>query len=151
VWDVEIDEFIEDLGKFVPRRDSIGYQLLVKNLSDKDQVPILREKIWVLVVGRKYESETIVWNLGNICTKSELDKYSNMWVNSIVEELDWNELQKCWIDLIETCDHGYRPGMGNRHGHANVCPSSSWSQGYGKARNWNKTHRCDPKSPAEFE
>jgi len=117
-------------------------------LQNTEQIPLVQEKIYILALGRSpCNSEEIVWNLGNIATKMEMDLFKNLFEKSVIQDLKWNQVEYLWADL--SCLHGnYRPGMANRHGHANPCPcGSSSKKGYWKAKTWNRSNRREPRGP----
>jgi len=155
LWTCELPDFITHLNLFIPRRDTLAYRIFLDRLEESHQIPLAQEKVWVLALARGLDEE-IVWNLGHVASKMEMMKFESIFENAVVKDLSWSKLEYSWKEI--SCEKSqnysssaYRPGMANRHGHANVCPNRAVSKGYRKAKVWNMGHRTYPRSPAYYE
>jgi hypothetical protein len=154
--DTELDEFIKHLNEYIGQRDSPKYTQLVDEMLKKshNEISYLREKIWIMALCRKPYEEDIVFSRGNVCSKLELINFKKMWDLDETGEIGWTEFEKAQHNLSWYSSHNYRDGMANRHGHANVCPSSLRGlevvpKGYWSAAAYNASHRNSPIGPED--
>ncbi len=153
IWSCDTAEFIRDLNEFIGQRDSATYPELISKMKETADIPLLREKIWILAMCKTYDdTDTIVWNRGNLCTKNDMGMFESMWSTDPIKDIDWDEFYGMWSSLAWTLDyHNYRDGVSNRHGHCNICPYSYRDKnGYWKAKVHNRSDRSNPKSPDDY-
>lgn len=122
VWSCDIDEFVTKLNEFIPQRDGEKYNSLIKELSQNNSVPLLRNKIWVLTLCKIDGTNDIIWNRGNMCSLKDLNVFKNIWDYDTVNLLSWESLYHLWY--IAPVKYEYRESdIPNRHGHCNSNPS----------------------------
>jgi hypothetical protein len=103
IWDCDLDEFIEDMNLFLPQRDELGYQIFMEKMGDTEQVPLLQEKIWVVVTCRRppweeaggqgekegeeddEEGGEVVWNRGNTAAMGEVKFWKDFFESADVK------------------------------------------------------------------
>jgi hypothetical protein len=111
----------------------------------------LQEKIWVMALCRIQGYETPVWCRGNLCQSGEMKIFQKIWSLDTISQITWKEFFDEWTRLHAVGSITYRPGMANRHGHANICKKSFKDKnGYHKAVSHNRHNRNKPKSPEDF-
>jgi len=133
LWSCDLQEYIRILNRQIPERDSAIYQRFVDALVVSDQVPLMYEKIWILIFGRttdfdpkddivgfRSDPAKIIWNRGNICKALELKVFERILSNAGV--LGVNEIREVYRRL-GYLPHVYRESnIPNRHGHSNFNP-----------------------------
>lgn len=121
VWCCEIETFVLKLNEFIPQRDGDKYKLLMKAFNEESNIPILREKIWVICLCQINGSDAIVWNRGNMCSKLELPFLMKIWNYDQFGLLNYDDMYKTWKFAARI--HWYRESdKPNRHGHCNSNP-----------------------------
>lgn len=153
IWSCDMDEFATKLDQYICQRDSEKYASLVDKLIETADIPLLQEKIWVILLCRIPDSDTVVWNRGNICKQKDLDQFEKIWLNDSIGQITWKKLADEWLNLkgMYICNR-YRDGLANRHGHANVCPfSDTDKKGYYSAKHYNMVNRRNPLSADDFD
>lgn len=132
-----INDFTDTLIKGIKRNsieinilnsDSIGFNDLINSLLEEEEenkanIPLRKEKLFILLTGRKENAE-IIWNQGN-CLR-DIDKIERA---KKIFDKDW--LEKYEKMKAEFGIYLYRGGdkVCNRHGHSNDLPSY-WAYGY---------------------
>ena len=155
IWSCDMIEFGAKLNEYIVQRDSEKYQQLVSKLFNTENIPLLQEKIWVMVLCkiRNSTSNQVVWNRGNMANHKECMSYEKIWDSDLTGIIPWTDFISEWNNLNTILYHNvYRDGMANRHGHANVCPRGVHERkGYWKAKIHNKCNRNNPLAPDEFD
>jgi len=130
-WECELDVFISKLNEFIPLRDNEKYQLLLKSFNENNDIPLLREKIWILCICKNIgdnpnpipdeRTESFVWNRGNVVSLTDLNSFKTMWNYDALSELKWDDMYDAWLKCARI--HRYRESdIPNRHGHCNSNP-----------------------------
>jgi len=91
------------------------------DMNDTPEIPLLEEKISIILLGRDDEDE-IVWNNGNIY------RYKTKKLNELLKRIDKNKWEIVNEIIKKRNIHIYRNDS-NRHGHSNDKPSY-WALGY---------------------